>query len=43
MYVVTVNTAAITHVVPQVFYQGAYPVKPLSDGMCRPRAVLRPR
>jgi hypothetical protein len=24
--------AAITHVVPQVFYEGAYPVAPLSDG-----------
>jgi len=31
VYVVTASTLAIAHVVPQVFYSGGYPVKPLSD------------
>ena len=31
VYLVEVSTAAITHLVPHVFYNGAYPVTPLSD------------
>ena len=30
-YLATVSSAAITHVVPHVFYLGAFPVAPLSD------------
>jgi hypothetical protein len=32
VYVVTVQSAAVTHVVPQIFYQGAYPTAPLTEG-----------
>ena len=31
VYVVSVKEAAITHVVPQIFYLGDYPTEPLSD------------
>ena len=32
VYITTVATAAITHLVPHVFYQGAYPAAPLQAG-----------
>jgi beta-galactosidase/beta-glucuronidase len=32
VYIVTVQSAAVTHVVPQIFYQGAYPTAPLTEG-----------
>lgn len=32
MYTVEVSTAAITAVVPQIFYSGEYPTTPLQDG-----------
>lgn len=32
MYAVTVGSAAVTHVVPHVFYNGSYPVGPLQAG-----------
>lgn len=32
VYVVSVSSAAITHVVPHVFYNGSYPVGPLQPG-----------
>ena len=31
VYTTTVASAAITHLVPQVFYNGAYPTTPLTD------------
>ena len=31
VYMATVGTAAITHVVPHVFYNGTYPTEPLTD------------
>jgi hypothetical protein len=33
VYVVTVSSAAITHVVPHPIYQGAYPTAPLTDAV----------
>jgi beta-galactosidase/beta-glucuronidase len=32
VYITTVEAAAIVHVVPQIFYTGAYPATPLKDG-----------
>ena len=32
MYVLRIRGAAITHVVPQIFYSGEYPTAPLADG-----------
>lgn len=32
VYLVGVRAAAITHIVPHTFYQGAYPVGPLTEG-----------
>jgi beta-galactosidase/beta-glucuronidase len=32
VYTTTVNSAAIVHMVPQIFYTGAYPATPLKDG-----------
>jgi len=32
VYVATVSTVALTHIVPQIFYKGDYPTTPLQDG-----------
>jgi beta-galactosidase/beta-glucuronidase len=32
VYIAEVASAAITHIVPQIFYKGAYPVVPLTEG-----------
>lgn len=39
MYLVTVSSAAVTALVPQTFYNGTFPITPLSDGNHAPFVV----
>ena len=39
VYTVEVPVAAITHLVPQVFYTGEFPTSPLTDGHHAPFSV----